>query len=109
MGFDISSENDIFITRGDSAEFEIVLFSDDDEPYVCQDGDVIEFTMKRFLTDRTALINKIIPTNTLVLLLLPDDTKDLNIGEYHYDISLTNGQYKNAFVESRRFFVLPKV
>lgn len=109
MSFDISSEDDIFITRGDSAEFEIVLFSDDDEPYVCQDGDVIEFTMKRFLTDRTVLINKIIPTNTLVLLLVPDDTEDLNIGEYHYDISLTNGQYKNTFIENRRFIVLPKV
>lgn len=109
MSFDISSENDITITRGDTAEFELSLFTDEGEPYICKDDDVIEFTVKKHLTDRTVMIHKSIPKDTLILFLSSDDTEGLVPGEYRYDISLTDEQYKNTFIENRRFVVVPKI
>ena len=64
-----------------------------DEEYVPEEGDIIRFAMKRKWKDSTdkVLINKVIPNDTLLLELTPEDTMDLKAPRrYVWDIELTD-------------------
>lgn len=110
MSCEVTADNDIYLTRGDTANFELELIREDTgEPYVLEEGDVIRFSMKHFISDRTVLVQKDIP-DTFILLIEPSDTSDLDYGEYCYDISLTKFDgYKETFIENRNFIITPKV
>ena len=81
----------ITLTRGDTFKAQISITDKDGNPYEIQAGDSVRFAMKKHYTDPDSevLINKQIPTDTLVLVLEPSDTKDLPFGDYVYDIQLT--------------------
>ena len=81
----------ITLTRGDTFKAQISITDKDGNPYEIQVGDSVRFAMKKHYTDPDSevLINKQIPTDTLVLVLEPSDTKDLPFGDYVYDIQLT--------------------
>lgn len=82
----------IKLTRGDSFYCEISMKNSSGEPYEPQAGDVVRFYLKRDLLnppkseyiDRNPLISKAVPTDTMILHLEPDDTKELGFGEYVY-------------------------
>lgn len=87
----------ITLTRGDTLDV-VVEIMDGDKAYVLQDGDSVRFALKRRvfsgsnyyeLADPEPLITKVIPNDTLELILEPEDTKDLKFGDYLYDIELT--------------------
>lgn len=82
----------ITLTRGDTFKAEISITDKDGNPYEIQEGDSVRFAMKRNYDDpdTEVLIVKEIPTDTLILQLDPEDTKDLEFGSYVYDIQLTN-------------------
>ena len=69
----------------------------DGEPYTPETGDQVRFAMREnVLTTSTYkewkdayVLTKNIPTDTLILELEPDDTKDLGFGTYVYDIEIT--------------------
>lgn len=82
----------ITLTRGDTFKAQISITDKDGNPYEIQEGDSVRFAMKKSYADPDSevLINKEIPTNTLILTLDPEDTKSLPFGNYVYDIQLTN-------------------
>lgn len=79
----------ITLTRGDTLRIHLTLTTDDGEPYIPQEGDVIRFAMKKNYTDDEPLIYKTLDNDTLTLKLDPVDTKSLEFGSYVYDIQLT--------------------
>lgn len=86
---DINGTN-ITLTRGDTARITVTMEDAAGTPYVPQTGDSILFTCKKTWISDEALITKTIPTNTLELELLPEDTEELPFDSYVYDIKLTN-------------------
>ena len=81
----------IFLTRGDTFKAQITITDKDGNPYEPQPGDSVRFAMKKNYNDpdTQVLIVKNIPIDTLILTLEPNDTKELDFGNYVYDIQLT--------------------
>lgn len=86
----------IRLTRGDTFKTTVGLkWKGTGEDYIPQQGDVIRFALKRSVyTDAEPLIEKTIPNDSMLLHLLPSDTKGLAFGDYVYDIEMTfaNGE-----------------
>jgi len=84
--------NDITLTRGDTLILQIEI-SKGDEVYTPVEGDYIRFAMKHKYSDADSAVKilKEIPTDTMTLELLPEDTKSLSMGKkYVYDMELTD-------------------
>ncbi len=82
----------ISLTRGDTLCLNIEL-TKDDEPYVPESGDLITFALKKSFTDPVPLIRKDVhpgQDNSIVVEIVPADTKKLNFGTYKYDMQLTD-------------------
>lgn len=89
------SKNQITMTRGDTAIFKIsVDYLNTGDPYVPEEGDVIRFTLKKYLSDRTSLLVKIVLTDTMLLRIDSEDTAGLAFGRYYYDIQLIKSDGK---------------
>ena len=78
----------IELTRGDTLNVYVKMCRKGEE-YTPKAGDVMRFAMKKHYQDAEPVIEKIIPNDTQVLTLEPEDTKALKFGEYVYDIELT--------------------
>lgn len=90
--FYTDSNNNIYLTRGDTGIFTVALTDGDGQPYIPEAGDTIRFAMaKKFGAGADVLLNKPFPADTLTLEIEPEDTKSLPFGEYVYDIELTDG------------------
>lgn len=108
--------NKITMTRGDTLILQVNI-SQGEEPYVPVEGDSVRFAVKSRLNSRgTAfkeaepLINKNIPTDTMLLTLEPDDTKQLPFGEYAYDIEITfNNGVVDTFITNSPLILEPEV
>ena len=61
----------------------------DDKPYTPANGDKVRFALKQSYSSSKVLIHKNIPIDTLVLHLVPSDTKKMAFGNYVYDIEIT--------------------
>lgn len=93
--FSVSGTN-ITLTRGDTLIAQITIKQGETD-YTPVEGDVIRFAMKHPIynagrtdySETTPVLTKTIPNDTLILTLLPADTKQLGFGEYVYDIQLT--------------------
>lgn len=83
----VISNNEISLTRGDTLIAQVTLMDGCDE-YEPQEGDVIRFAMKKNYGKNEVLIKKEIPIDTLVLEILPEDTKSLSFGDYVYDVEI---------------------
>lgn len=81
--------NVITMTRGDTLISKVNITDAEGVEYTPRDGDVVRFALKKEFTDAAPLIYRVIPNDTLILRLDPQDTKYLNLGEYRYDIELT--------------------
>ena len=106
----------ITLTRGDSFYTQIGMTTEDGQPYVPQEGDSLRFVLKHpkivdgEFADVEPLLEKSIPTDTLVLTLAPNDTKSLKFGRYVYDVELTfaNGDV-DTFINNETFILDPEV
>ena len=85
----------IQLTRGDTLKVQISL-TQGGEPYTPQSGDSILFAVKSKLNapqpeyvDTNPLISKSVDTESMILTLVPNDTKQLSFGQYRYDIQVT--------------------
>lgn len=81
-------DNNIKLTRGDAFVTLVEIFQND-EPYTPSEHDTIRFAMKLRYTDEEPLILKTISNDTLILKLEPEDTKDLDLLTYVYDVKIT--------------------
>ncbi len=80
----------ITLTRGDTFRANLSITDSNGLPYIPKDTDHIRFAMKRNYTEGEPLILKEIPSDSLLLVLEPEDTKGLPFGNYVYDIQLTD-------------------
>lgn len=87
-------------TKGDTIIMPFVVFNNDKSIYQVQDGDIINFGMKQSYEDEECLIEKTINNTSLTLVLDHDDTKNLEVGSYYYDIQITriNGNIVHTFI-----------
>ena len=76
-------------TKGDTIIFPFVVVDNDKQIYQVQADDVINFGLKKNLDDAECLIEKTIDNTTLTLVLEHNDTKNLEVGAYYYDIQIT--------------------
>ena len=109
--------NTIALTRGDTFMGKISLVIDG-EPYVPSDDDVIRFAVKnkdmtpgkKEYVDEEPLIEKTIPNGSLILKLDPSDTKELDFGDYVYDVQITLADGSvTTFITASTFRITPEV
>ena len=86
----------ITLIRGDTLKMQVSILIDK-QPYTPVAGDVVRFAMKQSMSSSKVLIHKEIPNDTLILHLLPSDTKRLTFGNYVYDIEIT---FENGDVDT---------
>lgn len=100
----------ISLTRGDTFGADIEIFRPDGTLYTPNEGDQIRFAMKQKISDPEPLILKDIPIETMKLIILPEDTKELPFGNYIYDIQLTkaNGTI-DTFITKSKFILTEEV
>ncbi len=92
----------ITLTRGDTFCADIGIFQPNGEAYIPRSGDKVRFALKQSIKDKTCLIIKDIPIDTMKLIIDPEDTKNLAFGNYVYDIQLTkmNGSVDTFITKS---------
>lgn len=102
--------NVITLTRGDTFKSVVEMRYPDGTPYTPNDGDQIRFALKKKISDTTPLIIREIPTSTMLLQLVPEDTKLLDFGDYWYDIQMTkqNGDV-DTFITKTKFVITEEV
>lgn len=105
----IDDNNNITLTRGDSASIEVALENPDGSAYELQEGDKLLFTVKHNCITEDIIIQKDISANAIIN-LLPGDTDSLLYGVYFYDVQLTkaNGAV-NTVIPPRDFIVSKEV
>lgn len=87
MGY-VIKHNKIELVRGDTLRAHVDILCDG-EAYELREGDSLRFALKKSYNSKTVIINKVIPAETLMLTLDPEDTAGLDGGVYVYDIELT--------------------
>lgn len=95
----IDSAFRITMTRGDTFQRTLVL-KKNNQTYVPQEGDVIRFAMSRKFEGQNGyelLLQKTIPTDTLLWTIEASETKSLPYGTYNYDLQIT---YADGSVET---------
>ena len=81
------TENEVFLTRGDSADLEVIIYDLEGNVYELVEGDVLTFTVKFNCITDDILIQKDISTDSTIH-IVPSDTNDLNYGTYQFDVQL---------------------
>jgi hypothetical protein len=96
-------KNTIFLTRGDTFKAHLTINYPDGSVYTPKEGDSIRFALKENIDDEECLILREIPIDTMLLVLYPEDTKELEFGSYVYDIQLTkaNGDVDTFITASK--------
>ena len=116
MSYKVNGTN-ITLTRGDTFSATLTLYQGDQE-YVPQEGDSIRFAVKhptmtagqQDYSDVEPVILKQIDTQTMTLILDPEDTSDLGFGNYVYDIEITFSDGSgDTFITASKFVLTPEV
>lgn len=105
----IDENNNITLTRGDSASISVALKNPDGTDYILQSGDELLFTVKYNCITEDIIIQKDISTDGIIN-LVPSDTAALLYDIYFYDVQLTkaNGDV-NTVIPPRDFIVAKEV
>ena len=106
----IDDKNNIQLTRGDTARFEIdIVNMIDNSAYTIADDDILRFSVKRSTNDKDFVIHKELQGQNIVY-INPDDTNSLSFGKYVYDVEVTtsNGDVYTVIPPSK-FTLTPEV
>ena len=97
----------ITLTRGDSASIKLTLTKKDDgTAYEPIEGDSIRFALSKQFGTESPLVLIDIPTDTLILEIMPEHTKSLAFGSYVYDLEITYADGRvETFVDKAKFVV----
>lgn len=109
-------KNTIYLVRGDTLEAQVTIKQGEDD-YIPQEGDVIRFALKKDelnhnktqYINKSPLVLKVIPNDTLTLCLSSKDTANLDFGVYAYDIQLTTANGKVDTFISDKLYLKPEV
>ena len=81
----VDEKNNILLTRGDSAKFELALTDSEGEAYDFG-GDEVRFGVKRSAFDATCVLEKTVEDG--VITLEPADTESMEFGDYLYAVEV---------------------
>jgi len=111
----VSIKNNVIrITQGDTLRTSVVFYTEPDVPYIPSEGDRIRFALKssKNANDTDILINVEIPTDTMVLTIPAEATKNVPARStpYFYDVEITfeNGDVY-TFISDGDYYSLPGV
>lgn len=94
------SGTDLFMTRGDSESISVKISGYDIRP-----GDFVEMTVRQRPASPVVIYKKItkFSENKAIISISPEETSDLSIGDYVYDIQLTFGGAVKTIVKPSKF------
>lgn len=93
------NQNEIRITRGDSAVINLAIYKSDGEtPYTPTENDHIYFTIKSDINNEYYDLKKLF-VNGETLTISKDDTIGLNFGTYFYDVRLENNNNYDTIID----------
>lgn len=99
----------ILLTRGDTFTA-LIEIEKNGRIYTPTSQDSIRFALKKAYSDPEPILNIPIPYDTMVLMILPEQTKSLEFGEYKYDIEITFADGTvNTFIYESDFSIRPEV
>ena len=99
----IDTDNNMLITRGDTATIDISIKDDNDQEYALQPGDKIIFSVKKIATQSIILLQKELTTKQLVL--DSADTSGYSFGTYKYDMTLVTASEVCTFICFKDFII----
>lgn len=102
MMLTIKSNNDIHLTQGDSAHLNIEITNDDGTPYAIKEGDTLTMTVKA--TNGTLIFSKTVQAYESII-LEPQDTINVGVGRYKYDIQLNTENQVYTIIPVSSFFI----
>lgn len=104
----IDNQGAIFLTRGDSAFFDVEI-RQGDGVYQPMEGDVLYFSVKKSPNDTEYCIKKSFsPTEPIII--EPVDTNGMAFGRYMYDVQLTRATGEvYTIVEPKYFYVKEEI
>ena len=99
----------IVMTRGDT-ERALITLKMDGEIYDMKSGDEIHFGVKANYRDAACLIRKTYTDNPFILSIEPEDTQNLDFGNYVYDMEIVmeNG-YTFTFANKKKLKLTEEV
>lgn len=97
------TENQIFLTKGDSAELDVVI-KDGEETYDYS-NDTVKLGIKKNFADAECVVEKTVDENGKIT-FDPDDTKDLEVGTYFYDLKIVTADNEVCTVIAASQFVI---
>ena len=97
------TENQIFLTKGDSAELDVVI-KDGEETYDYS-NDTVKLGIKKNFADAECVVEKTVDENGKIT-FEPDDTKDLEVGTYFYDLKIVTADDEVCTVIAASQFVI---
>lgn len=83
----VLKNNEIRLTRGDTARLTVNLADDEKQPYIMQNEDKLTLAIKLTTRAKECLLKKTIKGNN-VFHIEPSDTKDFVFGRYVYDVQI---------------------
>lgn len=112
--YEVGKNNAITMVKGDTVILDLNIFDQENTPYEPKEGDRIRFALKKRYDDSEPLLVKVIPTDTMQLVIEPEDTKNLLCGEYHgrykYDIELTTADgFVDTIIPRADFTIIEEV
>ena len=102
MMLTIKSNNDIHLTQGDSAYLNVEITNDDGTPYAIKEGDTLTMTVKA--TNGTKIFSKTVQAYESII-IEPQDTINVEVGRYKYDIQLNTENQVYTIISVSSFFV----
>ena len=94
--------NDIHLTKGDSAYLNVEITNDDGTPYAIKEGDSLTITVKA--TNGTKIFSKTVQAYESII-IEPQDTADVGVGRYKYDIQLNTENQVYTIISVSSFFI----
>lgn len=88
------------MTRGDSESISVTISG-----YDIQTGDFLEMTVRQRHASPVVLYKKVteFSENKALISIMPEETSDLSIGDYVYDLQLTFGGAVKTIVKPSKF------
>ena len=79
-------DGNIYLTRGDSAILELTIKDENGEEWTPGAGDKVIFALKKAAINPKRILTIEAVAGDTDIIIDPEDTKDLTIGQYIYDI-----------------------
>lgn len=92
----------LFMTRGDSESISVTFSG-----HEMQDGDFLEMTVRQRPNSPVVLYKKVtdFSGNKAIITIMPEETRELSVGDYVYDMQLTFGGSVKTIVKPSKFTI----